>query len=68
LLEPYLSLPILIVSTWTFLPLQRWLPLHPAIVLGVAVILATLILFLFCMVWIWSQEMDEEERTEEPVQ
>jgi hypothetical protein len=67
LLEPYLSLPILIVSTWTFLLLQRWLPLHPGIVLGVAIILATFILFVFCMVWIWSQGTDEEERTEEPV-
>jgi len=68
LLEPYLSLPIIIVSTWTFLPLQRWLPLHPGIVLGLAVILATFILFVFCMTWIWSQGKDEEERTEEPVQ
>ena len=68
LLEPYLSLPFIIVSAWIFLRLQRGLPLHPAIVLGVAIILATFILFVFCMVWIWSQGTDEEERTEEPSQ
>ena len=67
MLEPYLSLPILIVSTWTFLLLQWWLPLHPGIVLGVAVILATVLLSVLCMGWVWSQRMGEEERSEEPV-
>jgi len=67
LLEPYLSLPFIIVSAWIFLRLQRGFPLHPAIVLVVAIILATFILFVFCIVWIWSQGTAEEERTEEPV-
>jgi hypothetical protein len=39
-LEPYFSLPSLIVSAWLFLLLQWWLPLHAGIVLGVAMILA----------------------------
>jgi hypothetical protein len=68
LLEPYLSLPIIIVSAWTFLPLQRWLPFHPGIVLVIATILATLILLVFCMVWIWYQEKEEKEPNEDPVQ
>jgi hypothetical protein len=67
LLEPYLSLPIILVSTWIFLLLQRGLRFHPGIILGVATFLATFILSVFCMVWIWSQGKDEEERTEEPV-
>jgi hypothetical protein len=67
LLEPYLSLPALIVSSWMFLLLQRWMPLAPAIVLVLAITLATSILSVFCIVWVWSQAMDEEERAEEPV-
>jgi hypothetical protein len=66
LLEPYLSLPILIVSVWLFLLLQWWIPLPAGIVLGVAVILGTFILSVFCIAWVWSQEGDEEERTQEP--
>lgn len=30
-------------------------------------LLATVILSVFCIVWVWSQSRDEEERTEEPV-
>ena len=66
-LEPFLSLPIILVSTWTFLLLQRWIPLHEGIVLGMAVILAMLMLSVFCMGWVWSQSPDEEEHGEEPV-
>jgi len=65
LLEPYLSLPVIIVSSWLFLLLQRWISLALGITLGLAVILATFILFVFCVVWVWSQRMDEKERPEE---
>ena len=66
-LEPQLSLPIIIVSTWIFLLLQGRIALPAGIVLGVvAVILATVLLAVFCMVWVWLQRKDEEERTEEP--
>jgi hypothetical protein len=65
-LEPYLSLPILLVSAWIFLRLQWWLPLPAGIVLGVAVLLATVMLAVFGMVWVWAQGTDEEERTDEP--
>jgi hypothetical protein len=61
-LEPYLSLPIIIVSLWTALLLRRWIPLHGVIVLAMGVILAIAMLFVFCMVWVWSQRLDEEER------
>ena len=66
-LEPYLSLPILIVSAWLFHPLRQWMPLHAGIVFGVAIILSTFILSVFCVVWVWSQRKDEQERPEEPV-
>jgi len=67
LLEPYLSLPAILVSSWLFLLLHQWISLALGMALGLAVILATFILFVFCVVWVWSQGMDEEERTEEPV-
>jgi len=66
-LEPFLSLPIILVSTWTFLLLKRWTPLNDGIVLGMAVILAMLMLSVFCIGWVWSQSPDEEERREEPL-
>jgi hypothetical protein len=66
-LEPYLSLPIIIVSLWTSLLLRRWIPLHGVIILGMGAILAIAMLFVFCMVWVWSQRPDEEECREEPV-
>ena len=66
-LEPYLSLPIIIVSTWVFLLLQGRIALPAGIVLAVvAVILATVLLAVFCMVWVWLQTKEEEERMEEP--
>jgi hypothetical protein len=67
LLEPYLSMPALIVSSWMFLLLQGMIPLPLGIALGVAIILAAFILSVLCMVWVWSQGMDETERIEEPV-
>ncbi len=67
LLEPFLALPMLIVSTWLFVLLEWWIPLHRGMVLGVAVILAAIILSVFCIFWVRLQSRDEEEHTEEPV-
>jgi hypothetical protein len=66
-LEPYLFLPNLLVSTWIFLLLQTRVPLPVGIVLGVAVLLATCMLAVLCIGWVWSQRTDEEARTAEPV-
>ena len=52
-----------LVSTWIFLLLQPRIPLPVGIVLGVAVILATCMLAVLCIGWVWSQRTDEEERT-----
>jgi amino acid transporter len=66
-LEPYLSLPALIVISWMFLILPRWTPRSSVIVLAVAVVLGLLVLFVFCIVWVWVQGTDEVERTGDSV-
>ncbi len=67
LLEPYLFLPTFIVSAWMFFMLRRWLPLHTVFVAVLAVILAILILLLFCIAWVWAQRSDEKESIPEPM-
>jgi hypothetical protein len=67
LLEPYLFLPTLIVSTWMFVLLQRRIPVAPLKVLGLALALTTAILVLFRLTWIRLQAREEEAPTEEPV-
>lgn len=58
LLEPYLFLPSLIVSGWTFLLLRRWVLLPTLLEALLAIFLAMLILFSLSVVWVWSQEME----------
>jgi hypothetical protein len=65
-LEPYLFLPGLMVSTWLSLMFGARVPLSREIAFGVAVLLAIFILSVFCIVWVGSQRGDEEERREEP--
>ena len=64
-LEPWLFLPGLIMSMWLFILLEPWFLLHKAIVLALAAILVTLILSLFCILWVWSHGKDNEGRAEE---
>jgi hypothetical protein len=66
LFEPYLFLPFFIVATWTFL---RWhaqipLPRHPLLDLMIACVLTSIILFVFCVVWVWSEKKGEVERAD----
>ena len=65
LMEPMLSLPLLIIGAWLYLMLRRRVTLSQPLVVGVAIILGTFILFVFCALWVRSQETDEEERTDE---
>jgi hypothetical protein len=65
LMEPMLSLPLLIMGAWLYLMLDRRVTLSPPILVGVAIILGTFILFVFCALWVRSQETDEEERTDQ---
>ena len=55
MLEPYLFLPSLIVSAWVFLLLRRWILLSVPLVVISAVLLAMLILFGLCLLWVWLE-------------
>jgi len=63
LLEPYLSLPSIIVSGWLFVLLHQLVSPRPGIALGAAVILAVFILSVFCIGWVRWQASDEGERS-----
>lgn len=65
-LEPYLFLPVLIVSAWIFLLLLRWMRQPVVVVGGAAVFLAILILSLFSLVWVWWESTDEKEDNVQP--
>ena len=67
-LEPYLLLPALIVSGWMFVLLRGRIGQPLSLVAGVAVVLAALILLLFCVTWVWWQGADEVEQAAEPMQ
>ena len=63
LLEPYLFLPLFIVTTWIFLRWEARFPLHPLVILGLACILSSIILFVFCFIWVWSESKNELDDT-----
>ena len=62
LLEPYFFLPSLLILAWLYLLLRRWLGLHPALLLILAVTLLVVVISTFCLLWVSSQEKDEEEQ------
>ena len=61
LLEPYLSLPLLIVAAWMFLLLKTWAGLSIVVVAVVTVLGAASMLSAICILWVWSQSADEDE-------
>jgi hypothetical protein len=54
------------MSMWLFILLEPWIMLHTAIVLALAAILVTLMLSLFCVLWLWLHGKGEEELAQEP--
>jgi len=60
-MEPYLSMPVLIVAMWAFLLLRHWVPLPTGILVGMSVALSVFILSVFCVFWVWSQKTGEED-------
>lgn len=66
LLEPYLFLPFFIVATWTFLRWHARIPGNPLLALIVACVLTSIILFVFCVVWVWSERKNEVEHNQSP--
>lgn len=66
LLDPYMTLPALLVTAWLFFLLKNWISLPPIVVAGVAVVLSGLGFCLFCVVWTWSQGMDAKASPDAP--
>jgi hypothetical protein len=61
LVEPYLFVPSLLVLAWLFVLLRPWLSLGTGMLLVVSTLLTAVVLALLCMVWVWLQQMDEEQ-------
>jgi hypothetical protein len=64
LLEPYFFLPALLVLAWLFLLLAHRFHLGTAPLLILSAILTVLTLSLICVVWVWRQIKEEQERQE----
>jgi hypothetical protein len=67
-LEPWLFLPFLFMSTWLSVLLQQWTVLDTGVVVVLATILVAVVYSVFCIALVWSQAKDEEERATEPAQ
>jgi len=61
LLEPFFFLPGLLIVAWLFVLLRQWLVLGAGAIAALSTILAVGMISGFCMVWVWSQQKDEEE-------
>jgi hypothetical protein len=60
LLEPYLFLPVLITYAWLFVLLRYIVTFDWRTVLALTLISVVAIFSLFCVVWVWMQNKDEE--------
>ena len=60
LLEPFFFLPTLLVLAWLFVLLRQCLALGAGVLVGLSTILATVMISLLCVVWVWWQQKDEE--------
>jgi hypothetical protein len=62
LLEPYFFLPILLLLCWLFALMQHWLTLAPWVLVALCILLAAVILSVFCSVWVWWEDKDEQQQ------
>jgi hypothetical protein len=60
LLEPFFFLPILLILAWLFILLRQWVSLGTGVLIALSTILALVMISLFCIVWVWWQQKDEE--------
>jgi len=60
LLEPFFFLPTLLVMAWLFVLLRECLPLGAGLLTILSAILAVVMIAVFCMIWVWWQQKDEE--------
>lgn len=67
-LEPYLSLPGLIVFLWGCALLERLTALTSWASAGVATCLTLIVFSAFCTAWVWSERANEQECLDAPEQ
>jgi hypothetical protein len=60
LLEPFFFLPTLLVMAWLFVLLRQWLALGAGLLAVLSAVLAVVMIAVFCMLWVWWQQKDEE--------
>ena len=60
LLEPYFFLPSLLLLCWLFALMQRWFTLAPWMLVALCILLAAVILSVFCISWVWWEDKDEQ--------
>ncbi len=65
LMEPYLFLPVFLVTIWMFCLLRRWTSLPRGAVFVIAFILSGVVLSVMCILWVRSQKMHEEVLADE---
>jgi hypothetical protein len=61
LLEPFFFLPTLLIIAWLFVLLQQCLALRAGVLIALSTILALVLISVFCIVWVWRQQKDEEQ-------
>jgi hypothetical protein len=66
LIDPYLSLPMLLVAGWIFILLDESIALPIGVLSLIALFAAAAALSAFCILWVWMQGADEKERTDGP--
>jgi hypothetical protein len=67
LLDPYLTLPALIMAAWLFFLFNRMVPWPAAGIAGTAVVVSIVALALFCVLWTRIQGMDKAEPQKDEV-
>lgn len=61
MLEPFFFLPCLLILAWLFVLLRQWLALSTGAIAVLSAILAGLMISVFCMAWVWSQQKHEKQ-------
>jgi hypothetical protein len=60
LLEPFFFLPSFLIVAWLFVLLRQWLALSAGALVALSTLLAVVMISVFCLVWVWWQQKDEE--------
>lgn len=60
LLEPFFFLPTLLVTAWLFVLFQQLLALNASVLAILCAIVAVVLMALFCVAWVWSQQKEEK--------